>query len=108
MVFVRYYFDEFKIKSFPKIVNYSDYEMAKRLYNHPYYRLGFALVQAYKNFYKGGFIKFYKEARKIFKRLQKSLIKFDDKNICILADFSLGDVKGLHPLTSLTLCISGG
>ncbi|ARR03833.1 MULTISPECIES: acyltransferase [Campylobacter] len=50
---------------------YSDYKDALRLKNHLSYNLGKALIQANKNWYKGGYIKFIFEVIKIKKDYSK-------------------------------------
>ncbi|CAM2780210.1 hypothetical protein [Helicobacter burdigaliensis] len=64
---VRHFLENFKIPKTKNIETYKDYEISKKLYNHPYYKLGFALIEAYKSFYKGGFKKFFAVVREIKK-----------------------------------------
>ncbi|MDY3132902.1 MAG: hypothetical protein SOW11_02765 [Campylobacter lanienae] len=51
----------------PELKSYSDYEDALRLKNHLSYNLGKALIEANKNWYKGGYVKFIFEVIKIKK-----------------------------------------
>ena len=55
----------------PELKSYSDYEYALRLKNHLSYNLGKALIQANKNWYKGGYVKFIFEVIKIKKDYRK-------------------------------------
>lgn len=55
----------------PELKSYSDYEDALRLKNHLSYNLGKALIQANKNWYKGGYVKFIFEVIKIKKDYSK-------------------------------------
>lgn len=55
----------------PELKSYSDYEDALRLKNHLSYNLGKALIQANKNWYKCGYIKFIFEVIKIKKDYSK-------------------------------------
>lgn len=52
--------------------NFSDYEEALRYKNYFSYKLGNALIQAHKNWYKGGYINFYFEVLKIKKDFKKN------------------------------------
>lgn len=51
----------------PELKLYSDYEDALRLKNHLSYNLGKALIEANKNWYKGGYVKFIFKVIKIKK-----------------------------------------
>ncbi|WP_086245602.1 acyltransferase [Campylobacter devanensis] len=55
----------------PELKSYSDYEDALRLKNHLSYNLGKALIEANKNWYKGGYVKFIFEVIKIKKDYSK-------------------------------------
>ena len=55
----------------PELKSYSDYKDALRLKNHLSYNLGKALIQANKNWYKGGYVKFIFEVIKIKKDYNK-------------------------------------
>lgn len=55
----------------PELKLYSDYEDALRLKNHLSYNLGKALIEANKNWYKGGYVKFIFEVIKIKKDYSK-------------------------------------
>lgn len=52
--------------------NFSDYEEALRYKNYFSYKLGNALIQAHKNWYKGGYINFYFKVLKIKKDFKKN------------------------------------
>ncbi|WP_096014656.1 acyltransferase [Campylobacter lanienae] len=55
----------------PELKLYSDYEDALRLKNHLSYNLGKALIEANKNWYKGGYVKFIFKVIKIKKDYSK-------------------------------------
>lgn len=55
----------------PELKSYSDYEDALRLKNHLSYNLGKALMEANKNWYKGGYVKFIFKVIKIKKDYSK-------------------------------------
>lgn len=55
----------------PELKSYSDYEDALRLKNHLSYNLGKALIEANKNWYKGGYVKFIFKVIKIKKDYSK-------------------------------------
>ncbi|WP_251819982.1 hypothetical protein [Campylobacter jejuni] len=66
----KIYEEKIKKDSFlklPPLESYTDYKEALKLKEHLSYKLGEALIRAYKNWYKGGYIKLWFEIRKIRK-----------------------------------------
>ena len=55
----------------PSLDSYPDYEAALKEKECLTYRLGEALMKANKEWYKGGYIKFYFESRKLKKEFKK-------------------------------------
>ena len=55
-----------------KLENYGDYEEALRVQNLFSYKLGLAFFKAFKTWYKGGFVKFYFEVKKLKKMAFKT------------------------------------
>ena len=55
----------------PKLETYNDYELALKEKECFTYKLGEAIMRAYKTWYKGGFVKFYFEAKKLEKEFKK-------------------------------------
>ncbi|ECQ7389614.1 hypothetical protein F0F28_05150 [Campylobacter jejuni] len=59
-------------KNQAKLEDFSDYREALQCKNHLSYKLGNALIQAHKNWYKGGYINFYFKVLKIKKDFKKN------------------------------------
>ena len=57
----------------PKLETYADYEKALKEKECFTYKLGEAIMRAYKTWYKGGFIKFYFEAKKLEREFKAKL-----------------------------------
>ncbi|HDZ5085569.1 TPA: hypothetical protein RTH03_000862 [Campylobacter jejuni] len=55
-------------KNQSRLEDFGDYQEALKYKNHLSYKLGNALINAHKNWYKGGYVKFYLEILKIKKR----------------------------------------
>ncbi|WP_251819980.1 hypothetical protein [Campylobacter jejuni] len=69
----KIYEEKIKKDSFlklPPLESYTDYKEALKLKEHLSYKLGEALIRAYKNWYKGGYIKLWFEIRKIRKEFK--------------------------------------
>ncbi|MPB17312.1 sugar transferase, partial [Campylobacter lari] len=56
----------------PPLEDYPDYKEALKLKNHLSYKLGQALIQANKTWYKGGYIKLLFEIRKLKREFCKN------------------------------------
>ncbi|MCH5322547.1 MAG: glycosyl transferase [Helicobacter sp.] len=66
----KQYFQDIQAKPYlklPPLETYEDYKEALKEKQSIPYRLGFALIKAHKNRFKGGYFRFFKEARKLQK-----------------------------------------
>ncbi|ENY9508193.1 hypothetical protein ACF5NA_001793 [Campylobacter coli] len=66
----------------PPLENYPDYKEALKFKNHLSYKLGQALIKANKTWYKGGYVRFLFELRKIYKQktMKNSLILYKNRD----------------------------
>lgn len=59
-------------KNNANLEDFSDYKEALKCKNHLSYKLGNALIKAHKTWYKGGYLKFYFDIKKIKKEFKKN------------------------------------
>ncbi|EJQ2016041.1 hypothetical protein NZY26_001729, partial [Campylobacter coli] len=66
----------------PSLESYPDYKEALKFKNHLSYKLGQALIKANKTWYKGGYVRFLFELRKIYKQktMKNSLILYKNRD----------------------------
>ncbi|EKT3839010.1 hypothetical protein QED71_001772, partial [Campylobacter coli] len=66
----------------PPLENYPDYKEALKFKNHLSYKLGQALIKANKTWYKGGYVRFLFELRKIYKQktMKNRLILYKNRD----------------------------
>ncbi|MCV3485301.1 hypothetical protein [Campylobacter sp. CNRCH_2014_2452] len=57
----------------PPLENYPDYQEVLKLKNHLSYKLGQALIQANKTWYKGGYVKMWFEVRKLKRKFRNKI-----------------------------------
>lgn len=64
----------FNKEKLPHLYLYTDYFKAEKFVkNHPYYILGASFIKANKNWYKLGYIQFFKDCLKLYKKYRLSV-----------------------------------
>lgn len=73
----------------PKIIIFNPNSAKSRIHNHLSYKLGQALMQANKNWYGGGYIKFiFKDVPRLKREFEKGAINLNYKNSNLLSRIS--------------------